>query len=62
MLDRISGWSEYLSTPETDNVLKQIRVNQTTGRPVGSEDFIAELERLTGRRFRKMASGPKPKN
>ena len=62
MLERISDWTEYLATPANESELEKIRSHQSTGRPVGSDDFILRLEKLTGRRLRRMAPGRKKKN
>ena len=40
--------------------LTLIRTNTQTGRPTGSPEFIAELERQTGRLLRPAKRGRKP--
>ena len=42
-------WREYLAAPETDAELAELRQCTHTGRPLGSREFIAEIERSTQR-------------
>ena len=45
---------------ETDQIpFAALREAESTGRPLGSDDFVAELERLTGRRLRRRKPGRK---
>ena len=55
-------WREFLEEglEETDEQDK-IRLATRTGRPLGTEEFIENLEELTGRRLRKQKPGRKPK-
>jgi putative transposase len=55
LLEEIPDWRRYLSTPEEETILEQIRGCTSTGRPAGSDSFIIKLEGLLGRRLR-----PKP--
>lgn len=54
---QIKDWSIFLRGEEKEEDLEQLRKNQLTGRPLGNEDFIEYLERLTGRIIRKRRSG-----
>ncbi len=48
MLDRIGDWSAYLADanrPESDQLIAQ---HSQTGRPLGSIEFVRELELITG--------------
>jgi len=45
----IPDWSTYLGQKESDGEIDEFREHERTGRPLGSEDFIARLEALTGR-------------
>ncbi len=54
---QIKDWSIFLRGEEKEEDLEQLRKNQLTGRPLGNEDFIEYLERLTGRIIRKKRPG-----
>jgi putative transposase len=60
MADRIQDWPRYLSVPETEKKLMAIRRHSQTGRPIGGESFVDELERKSGRQLRKRRPGRKP--
>lgn len=59
MLQRVRDWRAYLQEADSDRELDLIRRHGRTGRPAGSDDFIATLEQLSGRRFRRLKPGPK---
>lgn len=63
MLDRLgaAGLVELLrSAPGDEAVFAALRGAETTGRPLGNDDFIAGLERLLGRPIARRAPGRKP--
>ena len=62
MLDRVNNWSAYLAIKEKEGEFEWIRQHARTGRPVGSNAFMNQLEFLTGRCLRKGKPGPKPDN
>ncbi len=41
---------------------KRLRRSETTGRPLGSEEWIEKIEKLTGRVLKPQKRGPKRKN
>jgi hypothetical protein len=45
---------------DDESKLAAIRPSETTGRPLGNEDFIKGLERLLGRRIARRAPGRRP--
>lgn len=59
LMDEIKDWKTYLSASDREDDLKILRGNQTTGRPVGSDEFISNLEVLQGRPLAKQKTGPK---
>ena len=56
----VPDWSAYLADEEDADV-PTIRRQTTTGRPCGSEAFIARLESALSRRLRPKKRGPRPK-
>lgn len=53
----ISDWERYLKEDSDEQTIDKIRANTLTGRPLGSETFISDLERLFGRRLRPLPEG-----
>jgi len=53
-------WREFLREPLDEDEQNRIRLSTRTGRPLGSEQFLRELEVLTGRSLRARKRGPKP--
>ncbi len=48
----IGDWERLLNEKDDDTHLAQVRSHSSSGRPLGSEGFVARLERLLGRRMR----------
>jgi putative transposase len=54
------SWEEFLlNAPSNDALDKSVRRCSTSGRPLGSQAFIAKLESLTGRRLATVPAGRK---
>jgi putative transposase len=47
----IPDWAAYLDADVDPSLEKKIETHSRTGRPLGSEEFVSELERLTGRKL-----------
>jgi putative transposase len=56
----IVNWRGFLSVSPSESDLKPIRDHTNTGRPLGTETFIHQLEMITGRVLRPQKRGPKP--
>jgi hypothetical protein len=54
-----ASWREYLEAGESRATLAAIRHNTHTGRPIGSADFMREVEGQTKRRLALQKRGPK---
>jgi putative transposase len=50
-------WRKYLEEGESESELRVLRRSTYTGRPLGSEDFVAGLEASTRRRLRAQKGG-----
>ena len=61
LMDEIKDWRLYLSTAEELEDLKFLRKHQSTGRPLGDEAFVEDLETKEGRVLAKQKPGPKLK-
>ena len=51
LVEEICDWNSFLAVTDTDLLIKKIRKHVTTGRPLGGDCFIEEIERLTHRSF-----------
>ena len=61
LLGLVEDWGRFVGlwSEEEENALRR---RERTGRPAGSEEFVAELERLTGRVLHPLKRGPKPRS
>jgi putative transposase len=58
--DRVPRFADLLaSAPETE-LFKRLRAAESIGRPLGDNDFLAHIERRTGRVLKPGKRGPKP--
>lgn len=57
LVETIADWSEYLSKFEDNNWEDVFRRSTRTGRPVGSESFIRQMESLMGRALKALPHG-----
>jgi putative transposase len=60
VLDRVNDFSELIETDPDDRGFASIRAAETTGRPLGTADFVTGLERRLGRRIARQKPGRKP--
>ena len=58
MLELVDNWSQYPGHVYSPEVYRPIRSQEKTGRPLGSDLFIKNLERLTGRDLGRSKPGP----
>ena len=61
LLEIIPNWQELLKIDLTEEEYKTLRRHERTGRPLGSEDFVTRMEKLTARVLRMKKPGPKKK-
>ena len=59
MLERMDNWLGYLDEPTERKKMSEIRWHTSTGRPLGSNQFLDNIELQTGRVVRKQKPGPK---
>jgi putative transposase len=57
----VPDWKDFLREAPSGEQLKAIRGGERTGRPLGSQSFIARLERSLKRPLARQKPGPKPK-
>ena len=60
MLDRIADFAALIATDAGDPAFGALRAAETRGRPMGTADFVAGLERVLGRPITRRALGRKP--
>jgi putative transposase len=62
LLERVGIFSTLLEPDARDETrFAQLRLSETTGRPLAAEDFVEDLERRLGRPIARRAAGRKPK-
>ena len=59
VIQEIPDWQAYLKSGEDEAKNNIFRYHSRNGRPLGSEDFLTRIEKLTGRILRKRKPGPK---
>ncbi len=60
LLELVGSWDDFLKTPLTAAEIEKLELHERTGRPLGSNSFLKQLEQKTGRRFRLERPGRKP--
>jgi putative transposase len=61
LLSLASDWRAFLADAASDSLRAAFGYHERTGRPMGSDAFIDQLEAGTRRRLHKLAPGRKPK-
>ncbi|MHB1103444.1 MAG: transposase [Devosia sp.] len=59
--ERFPDFAELLAAGEEEARSQRLRRAESTGRPIGSDDFLARLEQHSGRSVRPRKRGPKPR-
>ena len=59
LLDRLGSVTALIDTAPAAVALARLRAAETTGRPLGSDDFVTRLEDLMRRRLRRQKPGRK---
>ena len=59
LLDRLGSVTALIDIEPEAVALARLRAAETTGRPLGSEDFVTRLEDLMRRRLRQQKPGRK---
>ena len=62
LLEMVGDWGTYLSGGITELEAERLRLHERTGRPLGNERFLTNLEKTLGRLLRKRKPGPKKKS
>ncbi|MET0272117.1 MAG: transposase [Phenylobacterium sp.] len=60
VLDRVDRFAELIEAGADDPAFAALRAAEATGRPLGTPDFVADLERRLGRPIARRAPGRKP--
>jgi putative transposase len=61
VLERVSQFAELIAPEAEETGFAALRASESTGRPLGTPDFIAGLERVLGRPIARRAPGRKPR-
>ena len=60
LLELVPNWKEFLSQPLPEEQRNTLRTHERTGRPLGTKEFVNQLETLLVRKLDKEKPGPKP--
>jgi putative transposase len=60
LLSRVPDWRGFLGEATASEAAVDLRRHQSTGRPLGSEEFIQQIEVRTGRLLRPLKGGRPP--
>lgn len=60
VMERYPRFADLLDAEPEDDLFDRLRAAESIGRPLGSDRFMARLERLTGRSLKAEKRGPKP--
>jgi len=61
-IERYGDFAAFLGSPDDyADAWRALRQSESTGRPLGGADWIAELEARTGRKLAPQKRGPKPR-
>jgi len=59
MLNRVNDWRAYLNSDLDESTKETFRLHERTGRPLGDETFLENIERIAGRSLRPQKPGRK---
>jgi len=57
MLDRVTDWRNFSDIDLIESTQSEFRMHGSTGRPLGNEIFLENIERIAGRTLRPQKSG-----
>ena len=61
LLELAGNWGKFLSQPIQQEIARKLQAHERTGRPLGSDSFVAKLERHLHRVLLPRRPGRKPK-
>jgi len=61
MAREIGSWRKFLALGAADENLGIMRRHERTGRPLGSQTFVENMEKMLGRDLTRRKPGPKPR-
>lgn len=59
LLKHINNWQHFIQEPVSGLKVENMKKHERTGRPLGSDRFIEQLEFETGKCLKKRKPGPK---
>ena len=61
LLERLGEFGTFLGGEEDQQATRALRISETTGRPVGTPEWVSAIELESGRSLAPRRRGPKPK-
>ncbi len=62
LLEMVDDWQNWISQETTKEMIKHFQQHERTGRPLGDDSFVDELEMITGRELKIKKAGRKKKD
>ena len=62
LVEKIDSWKDFLQEAIGNETQERLQKHERTGRPLGSKEFLGQLEVITGRELKPGKPGPKKKN
>ena len=62
LLERVGDFAAFLGDEEDQQATRALRMAETSGRPLGSAEWVAQLELTTGRVLAPRKRGPRPRS
>jgi len=59
LLALVGNWTDFLATGAPEEEVKDLRLHERSGRPLGREPFVVMLEETLGRTLQPGKPGPK---
>ncbi len=60
LLELISDWDRFIGDPDASDIGDRLRTHASTGRPLGPDSFVEDLEQRLQRPLKRRKPGPKP--
>ncbi|MBK1724197.1 transposase [Thiocystis violacea] len=61
LLELVADWDRFIGEPDTSNIADLLHAHASTGRPLGPDSFVEDLERRLQRPLKRQKPGPRPR-
>ena len=60
LLELVSDWDRFIGEPDGPDIAELLHAHTSTGRPLGPDSFVEDLEQRLRRALKRHKPGPKP--